>query len=99
MRMQNDDTSKHRLPIPLAGTRLPPPTDLRTVWASVHTERVLLRCLRAEDGPAMFTSHGDPATNQYNPTRPDPAVATSEETLRRWRHHSDLSGFGYWAAI
>jgi [ribosomal protein S5]-alanine N-acetyltransferase len=66
-------------------------------FALVHTERLVLRHVRIEDGPAMFIVHGDPATNLYNPSGPDPDRATSEEALRAWLQEWECEGYGYWA--
>ena len=74
-------------------------TDLASIFAEVHTERLLLRRLRIEDGPAMFAVHGDPATNRYNPSGPDPDLTTSEKTLREWLQNWESEGYGYWAVI
>jgi RimJ/RimL family protein N-acetyltransferase len=76
---------------------LPPPAELAAVFDQVRTERLMLRRLRSEDGPAMFAVHGDPATNVYNPAGPDPDLAASEEALRSMIGHWDAYGFGYWA--
>ncbi|HEU5368815.1 MAG TPA: GNAT family N-acetyltransferase [Ktedonobacterales bacterium] len=76
---------------------LPPPAELAVIFDQVRTERLALRRLRSEDGPAMFAVHGDPATNVYNPAGPDPNLAASEEKLRSMMGHWDAYGFGYWA--
>ena len=57
-------------------------SNLASIFNEVHTSRLILRRLRIEDGPAMFIVHGDPATNRYNPSGPDPDVATSEKYYR-----------------
>ena len=85
MRMGNDDTHRHYLSISTTGDEIPSPTDLATIFNEVRTERVVLRRLRATDGPAIFAVHGDPATNQYNPAGPHPDLATSEEMRKLWR--------------
>lgn len=91
--MENDDIQRQHLSFFTTDSKISIPT----IFNEVRTERLVLRRLRTEDGPAMFAVHGDPATNQYNPTGPDPDLATSEETLRLWRQHWEEYGFGYWA--
>jgi [ribosomal protein S5]-alanine N-acetyltransferase len=71
--------------------------NLASLFAVVYTERLVLRRVRIEDGPAMFTVHGDPATNLYNPHGPDPDRATSEAALRVWVQDWEREGYGYWA--
>jgi [ribosomal protein S5]-alanine N-acetyltransferase len=66
-------------------------------FALVHTGRLVLRRVRIEDGSAMFTVHGDPATNLYNPSGPDPDRATSDEALHVWLQDWEGEGYGYWA--
>jgi [ribosomal protein S5]-alanine N-acetyltransferase len=72
-------------------------TNLALLFDEVRTERLVLRRLRIDDGPAMFVVHGDAATNQYNPFGPDPDLATSEETLHKWLQGWESEGYGYWA--
>jgi ribosomal-protein-alanine N-acetyltransferase len=76
---------------------LPTPRDLAGIFGQVVTVRLMLRRLRAEDGPAMFAVHGDPATNQHNPAGPDADLAASEARLRSMMQHWESYGFGYWA--
>jgi [ribosomal protein S5]-alanine N-acetyltransferase len=71
--------------------------DLATIFNEVRTERLVLRRLKSGDGLAVFKVQGDPATNLYNPAGPDPDLATSEETLRRWLRDWQDNGYGYWA--
>ncbi len=70
--------------------------NLASLFALVHTGRLVLRRVRVEDGPAMFTVHGDPATNLYNPSGPDPDRATSDKALRAWLQDWESVGYGYW---
>ena len=72
-------------------------SNLASIFNEVHTSRLILRRLRIEDGPAMFIVHGDPATNRYNPSGPDPDVATSEKVLQEWLQGWEREGYGYWA--
>ncbi len=71
--------------------------NLALLFDEVRTERLMLRRLRIEDGPAMFAVHGDLATNLYNPSDPDLDLVTSEETLREWLQGWESEGYGYWA--
>jgi|SRR5579871_394875 RimJ/RimL family protein N-acetyltransferase len=73
------------------------PSELVRIFARVQTERLILRRPRATDGSAMFRVHGDPETYRYTPVDPDPDLATSEATLRRWLDQWDEEGYGYWA--
>lgn len=95
--MSNDSTQRHHLPISTTHEELPEPADVASIFNQVTTPRLVLRCLQIGDGPAMFTVHGDPATNLYNPAGPHPDLATSEEMLRECLHHWEVYGFGYWA--
>jgi [ribosomal protein S5]-alanine N-acetyltransferase len=82
---------------PLSFSGAPLPAELAAAFGFVSTERLVLRRPAADDGRAMFTIHGDPQTNQYNPYGPDPDLATSEEVLRQWLRQWDDDGFAYWA--
>ncbi|WP_376797321.1 GNAT family N-acetyltransferase [Thermogemmatispora sp.] len=73
------------------------PAELAAIWSAVRTPRLLLRRLRAEDGPAMFRIHGDPATYQYSPESVHRSLASSEAMLQLCRLHWAEHGFGYWA--
>ncbi|HET9111550.1 MAG TPA: GNAT family N-acetyltransferase [Ktedonobacterales bacterium] len=70
---------------------------LAAIFGEVHTERLVLRRLRPDDGPALFAIDGDPATNQHNPAGPARDPAECEERLREWLREWDQHGFGYWA--
>jgi ribosomal-protein-alanine N-acetyltransferase len=83
----------------LSGPHLPDPADLLTIFSEVCTPRLLLRRLRAADGPDYFAVQGDPLTNQYNPAGPDADLAASEKILEMLRQHWESYGFGYWAAV
>ena len=95
--MRNDDTHNHDQSIATTNDGIPSPVALMTIFSEVHTERLILRRLRDDDGPAMFAVHGDLETNRYNPAGPDPDIATSEEKLRLWIQNWEEYGFGYWA--
>lgn len=95
--MGNNDTGRNRLSLPNTDGRIASSADLRTIFSRVYTERLILRRLRAEDGPAMFAVHGDLATNLYNPAGPHPDLVTSEKMLRLCEQHWEEYGFGYWA--
>jgi RimJ/RimL family protein N-acetyltransferase len=73
------------------------PADLARRFTEVRTDRLILRRLRPDEGPAVFRVLGDPETNRHNPHGPDPDLATSEETLRRWLLQWQEDGYGYWA--
>jgi len=95
--MENDDTQRQHLLVPRTDNELLELDDLAPIFNEVGTQRLMLRRLRAGDGPAMFAVHGDPATNLYNPAGPHPDLATSEEMLRQCLQHWQVYGFGYWA--
>lgn len=63
----------------------------------VHTDRLVLRPVRRDDLEALWTIHGDPETNRYNPAGPLPSRAAAEELLRQWESHWREHDFGYWA--
>jgi ribosomal-protein-alanine N-acetyltransferase len=73
--------------------------NLALIFNEVHTERLTLRRLRVEDGPAMFAVHSDSATNLYNPYGPDPDLATSERKLQSWLQNWEREGYSYWAIL
>lgn len=71
---------------------------LTAIFGARRTERLALRRVLAEDGPALFAIDGDPATHQFNPPgSAAPDLAASEARLREWRRHWDADGAGYWA--
>lgn len=71
--------------------------ELAKIFNEVQTERLVLRRLQTEDGPAIFRVHGDPATNLYNPYGPHADLATSEVMLQECLDHWNTYGFGIWA--
>lgn len=63
-----------------------------------HTERLLLRRVRAADLPLVAEIHCDPATHPFDPSRtdtPDHAAALLSRWQRDWSEH----GFGYWHVL
>ncbi len=96
MPMRRDETSRNQLDVSVPGSPRFSAGELAAVFSAIRTERLALRRPRAEDGPAMFRVHGDPATNRYNPAGPDPDLATSERTLELWREQWEQNGYGYW---
>ena len=95
--MANNALPNHVISGTKTAASVPTLVDLLALFSQVRTQRLLLRCVRAEDGSAMFAIHGDPKTNQYNPSGPDPNLAASEEYLQRWMQHWQDNGYGYWA--
>jgi RimJ/RimL family protein N-acetyltransferase len=63
----------------------------------VHTDRLVLRPVHRDDLEALWTIHGDPETNRYNPAGPLPSRTAAEELLRQWDSHWREHDFGYWA--
>ncbi|MCS7480045.1 GNAT family N-acetyltransferase [Umezawaea endophytica] len=62
----------------------------------VHTERLRLRRVVAEDLPAALAIMSDPETNHHNPD----GTPTPERTavqLAEWLRHWAEDGIGYWA--
>ncbi|MFD7924019.1 GNAT family N-acetyltransferase [Streptomyces sp. NPDC059740] len=51
----------------------------------------------AEDSPAVFAVHGDPATNLHNPHGPHRSLDESEACLKDWLADWDRFGIGYCA--
>lgn len=70
---------------------------LAAIFGEVRTERLMLRGLRLDDGPALFAVDGDPATHQHDPAGPARDLAESEERLGEWLREWERHGFGYWA--
>jgi len=95
--MGTDDTRRLHLPIPTTSDTFPQVADLSTIWNVVTTARLILRRLQIGDGPAIFSVHGDPATNLYNPFGPHSDLATSEKMLQECLNHWQIYGFGLWA--
>lgn len=73
------------------------PTQLASIFAEIHTERLILRHPIPEDASAAFAIDGDPATHKYSFSGPDPDFATSEERVHRWLQQWNDNGYGYWA--
>ncbi|MGV8917251.1 MAG: GNAT family N-acetyltransferase [Pseudomonas sp.] len=61
------------------------------------TSRLLLRPPQPDDLDAFFAIHGDPATNQFNPSGPCPSIEQAQEYLTTWIKHWHDHGFGQWA--
>lgn len=80
-------------------TGMSTPRELAAIFNEVRTERLVLRRLRAGDGPALFAVDGDPATHRYSPAGPAPDLASCEERLRGWLRHWENEGYGYWAIM
>jgi ribosomal-protein-alanine N-acetyltransferase len=95
--MGKDATKRWQLPNSNIENQLADLDALARIFNKVNTERLILRRLRVDDGPAMFAIHGDPATNLHNPFGPHPDLATSEEVLRSYLDHWETFGFGIWA--
>ena len=70
---------------------------LAVIFGARRTERLMLRQVRADDGPALLAIDGDPATHRYNASSPPPDLAACEERLRAWLRRWDEDGIGYWA--
>ncbi|WP_017904458.1 GNAT family N-acetyltransferase [Pseudomonas asplenii] len=62
----------------------------------IHTHRLLLRPVRADDLKVAQAIHGDPLTNRYNPKGPS-SLETTSSNLFNWVEHWKNKGFGYWA--
>lgn len=63
----------------------------------VHTDRLLLRAVRADDLDAVNRIQGDPLTCRYRPGGPS-SPAEAQAQLDSWVRHWRDEGFGYWAA-
>ena len=81
------------------GEPLPTAASLLRAFASVRTDRLILRRPREDDSAARFRIHGDPATHRYSPDSLDPDQATSDSYLREWLAQWAVDGFGYWAVV
>ncbi|HEX4815254.1 MAG TPA: GNAT family N-acetyltransferase [Nonomuraea sp.] len=64
----------------------------------VHTARMLLSRVTADDLPAVHELHSDPLTNVHNPTGPSPDLESSRAMLDLWLADWAERGLGYWAA-
>jgi ribosomal-protein-alanine N-acetyltransferase len=95
--MGNDTTKRWQLPNSSIESQLAGAATLARIFNKVNTERLILRRLRVDDGPAVFAIHGDPATNLHNPDGPHRGLATSEKMLRSYLDHWETFGFGIWA--
>ncbi len=62
----------------------------------IHTHRLLLRPVRADDLKVAQAIHGDPQTNRFNPKGPA-SLETTSSNLFHWVEHWKDKGFGYWA--
>jgi RimJ/RimL family protein N-acetyltransferase len=60
------------------------------------TERLLLRRIQESDLDAVFTLHGDPETNRFNPSGPLRSVDAARELLELWLGDWAHRGMGYW---
>lgn len=86
------------MPVSIGDDAFPDQAALASIFREVRTARLVLRCLRPSDSPAMFAVHGDPETYRYSPATPHPDLATSEKMLQECLHHWEVYGFGIWAA-
>jgi [ribosomal protein S5]-alanine N-acetyltransferase len=57
-----------------------------------------LRPPQAADIESVMRIHGDPRTNQFNPSGPATAKQASD-LLAAWLAHWEMHGFGYWAVM
>lgn len=69
---------------------------LPTPVPMIHTHRLLLRPVRADDLKVAQAIHGDTQTNRYNPNGPS-SLETTSSHLFNWVEHWKAKGFGYWA--
>lgn len=92
-----DETHRDQRATPSGGGTQHTADELAAVFGEVRTARLALRRPRAEDGPAMYRIHGDPATYRYTPVAPDPDLATSVRALEEWTRQWEREGYGYWA--
>jgi RimJ/RimL family protein N-acetyltransferase len=82
---------------PHAAPTTPRAADLASVFAMVHTERLILRRPDARDALALFEVESDPETNRFNPVVLAPDLTASEEWLHGWLQQWQEDGYGYWA--
>ncbi|QRK09313.1 GNAT family N-acetyltransferase [Archangium violaceum] len=61
------------------------------------TERLLLRRIQEGDLDAVFTLHGDPETNRFNPSAALRSLDAARELLALWLGDWARHGVGYWA--
>jgi RimJ/RimL family protein N-acetyltransferase len=61
------------------------------------TEQLLLRRLQESDLDAVFTLHGDPETNRFNPSKTLRSLDAARELLALWLGDWARHGLGYWA--
>ena len=64
--------------------------------SALETERLLLRAPADTDLDAVYEVHGDPATNQFNPSGPVSSREAAQQLLQLWQAHWQRRGFGYW---
>jgi RimJ/RimL family protein N-acetyltransferase len=62
----------------------------------LHTERLRLRRVVAEDLVSALAIMGDPGTNRHNPDG-TPTPEQTAEQLTSWLDHWSRDGIGYWA--
>lgn len=65
--------------------------------STITTDRLSLRMPEKKDLQSLFEIHGDPNTNQYNPSGPQKSITDTQKMLQRWLDHWQEHKFGYWA--
>lgn len=66
-------------------------------FATLSTERLLLRAPTAADLDALYEVHADPATNRFSPNGQMHSHAQAQVLLQAWLAHWQHAGYGYWA--
>ncbi|MFC5825434.1 GNAT family N-acetyltransferase [Nonomuraea insulae] len=64
----------------------------------VHTARMVLSRVTADDLDAVHEIHSDPRTSVYHPSGPVTDLESSRAMLDLWLADWDQRGLGYWAA-
>lgn len=64
----------------------------------VHTARMVLTRVTADDLDAVHEIHADPRTSVYHPSGPVTDLESSRAMLELWLADWDERGLGYWAA-
>jgi [ribosomal protein S5]-alanine N-acetyltransferase len=71
--------------------------ELRSALTPVHTERLLVRAVLAEDANASFAIHGDPETYRFHPSGVARSLEETVAQLTAWIDEWREVGVGFWA--